>query len=297
MHDFTIGEIELLTGIKASVLRTWEQRFKIILPKRKENQRRFYEARDLKKLLPIVSLYKNRYPLTKLSLLSQQQLTELAKKIQAGSTDLSFFIYQLIEAALDFDEQEFRSVLNTAIEQIGVKKCIADVCYTYLVRLEQLAATNSLMASVLQFSIPLIQNRIITETEKLTVMHPGKPELLLLCSVRTSNELPLLFINYLLKANGWRTLYLGRVSSFDELKPVTHLPSIRYLYLHYPVDQKGPDADDYFETICKKLRTKKIIASGEGLQTMQRSFVNLTVLRTDQQIYDFIEGRNVNPQP
>ena len=48
-------------------------------------------------------------------------------------------------------------------------------------------------------------------------------------------------------------------------------------------------ADDYLETICSAFPDKKIIASGEGIRNLERSFVNLKTLNSDQQIYNFIQ--------
>jgi len=46
--------------------------------------------------------------------------------------------------------------------------------------------------------------------------------------------------------------------------------------------------DEYLAEISRALPDKKIFISGEGISGVQRNFVNVQLLRTDQQIYDFI---------
>ncbi len=47
MADYSIGQMERLTGIKAHVLRYWEEAIPLIRPRKDDVGRRFYSARDL----------------------------------------------------------------------------------------------------------------------------------------------------------------------------------------------------------------------------------------------------------
>jgi DNA-binding transcriptional MerR regulator len=64
MNQFTIKDIENLSGIKAHTLRIWEKRYRIIMPKRKESKHRFYDNEDLKNILRITHLYNNGYKIS-----------------------------------------------------------------------------------------------------------------------------------------------------------------------------------------------------------------------------------------
>ena len=47
MAEFSIGEVERLTGLKAHVLRYWEDAIPFIRPRKDEQGRRFYNPRDV----------------------------------------------------------------------------------------------------------------------------------------------------------------------------------------------------------------------------------------------------------
>jgi MerR family transcriptional regulator, light-induced transcriptional regulator len=287
MQVFTIRDIENLTGIKAHTLRIWEQRYDLFTPRRKESQHRIYDNEDLKQLLRISFLYHSGMKVSKIAALSQGQITELVNQATVGNMNYRVFINQLIEAALDFDENRFIGILNQVTEKIGFENCVVDLCYPFLVKIGLLWSTNNVIPAQEHFTSYIIQNKIIVETEKLEVGNT-LPSIVLMSPKGEFHELPLLFINYLLKKAGWATVYLGSNIQTMEAAEVVNRVGMHYLYIHTLTNFTGLDIDDYFESVCKTFTNKKIVASGEAIQKVQRSFVNLILLRTEEQIYDFI---------
>jgi DNA-binding transcriptional MerR regulator len=47
MAEFSIGEVERLTGVKAHVLRYWEEAIPFIRPRKDDQGRRFFRMRDV----------------------------------------------------------------------------------------------------------------------------------------------------------------------------------------------------------------------------------------------------------
>ena len=47
MAEYSIGEVERLTGLKAHVLRYWEEVIPFVRPRKDDQGRRFYSARDV----------------------------------------------------------------------------------------------------------------------------------------------------------------------------------------------------------------------------------------------------------
>jgi DNA-binding transcriptional MerR regulator len=288
MQQFTIRDIENLTGIKAHTLRIWEQRYEFFTPQRKESKHRFYDNEDLKKLLRISFLYNNGWKVSKIASLSQDEITRQVNEAKVTDENTFVYISKLIEAAVDFDGSVFKGVLNDLIKAIGFEKTIIEVCYPYLRKIGLLWSTNRVIPAQEHFSSYLIQNCIIAETEKLPALNK-KPELILLCPQGEFHELPLLFINYLMKKNNWSALYLGSNISKDEILALTSIKGIQFIYLHLITNFTGMHVDEYMETICTGFPDKKIIASGDAMKNLERSFVNLQTLNSDQEIYNFIQ--------
>ncbi|HEU4902488.1 MAG TPA: B12-binding domain-containing protein, partial [Flavisolibacter sp.] len=281
MQNFSIRQIELLTGIKSHTLRIWELRYDFFKAPRKESNLRFYTNEDLKKLLCISFLYHNGWKISKIASLSEEEVIAEVEKIPVGINNFPTAIQHLLKAAIDFNEAEFVAILNDLQPKIGFEKLITDVCYPYLHRVGMLWDTSKIIPAQEHFSSYIIQNRVISETEKLAISQSGDPEMVLFCPENEFHELPLLFINYQLRKNGWRVLYLGANCKLNDLAEATRINGIRYLYLHLITNFTGFSIDDYFESLRKSFPDKIIIASGKSIEQSQRSFVNLHLLRRD----------------
>jgi Predicted transcriptional regulators len=288
MEYFTIKDIENLSGIKAHTLRIWEQRYSLFVPKRKDSQHRIYDNDDLKQLLRISFLYHNGWKISKIAGLSSAKIVEEVRKSEINSKTYKTFIIQLIEAAVDFDEISFVEILNQLTAKVGFEKCITDICYPYLNRIGMLWVTNNIIPAQEHFSSYIIQNRIIAETDKLSINNEA-PTLLIFSPKGEFHELPLLFIFYLLRKNGWSVVYLGSNITKEVIKQFTENGEMKYLFLHLITNFTGWDADVYFEDLCKSFPNKQIIASGAAVHQVQRNFVNLKLLKSDKEIYEFIE--------
>jgi DNA-binding transcriptional MerR regulator len=289
MQFFTTRDIENLSGIKAHTLRIWEQRYNLFVPKRKESQHRIYDNEDLKHLLRISFLYHNGWKISKIASLSPEKIADEIQNAELNTKDYKSFVLKMIEAAIDFDELKFVNVINDITKKIGFEKCIAEVCYPYLQRIGLLWITNNVILAQEHFSSYIIQNRIIAETEKLAL--PEKePNLILFAPRGEYHELRLLFINYLLRKHGWSVIYLGANSTKEVLKQFIGNDKIQYLFLHLITTFTGWDADVYFEELQKTFPGKMIIATGAAIHQLQRNFVNITPLKNDKSIYEFIEN-------
>jgi DNA-binding transcriptional MerR regulator len=288
MQFFTIRDIENLSGIKAHTLRIWEQRYNLFIPKRKESKHRIYDNNDLKQLLKISFLYHNGWKISRIASLTHAQIADEIHNTELSSKSYNTAVLKLIEAAIDFDEVKFVNILNEISKAIGFEKCIAEVCYPYLQRIGLLWMTNNLIPAQEHFTSYIIQNRIIAETEKLPL--PEKePNVILFAPRGEFHELPLLFINYLLRKNGWGVIYLGANIAKEVLKQFTGNQKIEYLFLHLITNFTGWDADVYIEDLQKNFSGKIIVATGAAIQQLQRNFVNVMLLKNDQAIYEFIE--------
>ncbi len=293
MQSFTIRDVENLTGIKAHTWRIWEQRFSLFQTKRKENAYRIFDNVDLKQLLHIAFLYHNGWKISKIAKLSPQAILEEINKLEPEEGTYMPFVLQLTEAAVDFNEKAFDQLIEELIEKIGFEKCITEVCYPFLNKISLLWVTNRVIPAQEHFSSYIIQNKIIAATEKINKpLQP--PELLLYSPQGEFHELSLLFLNYLLRKNGWGVVYLGSNAKLDVLQQFSGHQNLKYLFLHQNTNFTHYDANDYFELLHRTFPDKKIVATGLIVQEVQRTFTNLTLLKSDKEIINFITRKLVN---
>ena len=81
MVVYSIKDLEKLSGIKAHTLRIWEKRYSVIMPKRTNTNIRYYEDKDLQKVLNIALLRKKGYKISKIAELSEPDIVRLTAEL------------------------------------------------------------------------------------------------------------------------------------------------------------------------------------------------------------------------
>ena len=288
MHEFTIRDIEILTGIKSQKLHIWQKRFELFPPKRNGSRIRLYNKEDLKRLVRISFLYHTGWKITDIATLTEEEIVQQINLQKTNNENINALIHYLVATSIALNESIFTEAVESIANIIGFENCIINVCYPCLQKINMLWSKNNITSPQEYYYSYLIRNKIIAETIKIPV-ESVLPEILLISPEGAYHELQLSFINYLLKKNNWQTMYLGTGIKLNEVLQLASLTEINYLFIHLYDSANILDPDDYLEQICKAFSGKKVVVSGEGLRNMQRNFINLIVLKTDQQIYEFIE--------
>ena len=78
-NNFSIKDLENITGVKAHTIRIWEKRYDLLSPERSETNIRYYSNKNLQKLLNIVLLNNNNYKISKISEM-KESLKRVPKK-------------------------------------------------------------------------------------------------------------------------------------------------------------------------------------------------------------------------
>jgi DNA-binding transcriptional MerR regulator len=287
MERFTIRDIENLCQIKAHTLRIWEQRYTFFTARRKGSLHRYYTSEDLQVLLQVAFLYHGGMKISRIASMNTAERVAAIDSIQQRGGVAEQEVLTLVQAGVSFDERLFRTQLNRVVTQHGLEKAVLDVCFPFLQRVGHLWLTNHVIPAQEHFSSYLIQHKIISETEQLPDIEPVHPEIVVMTPRGEHHELPLLFINYLLRRNGWPVTYLGSNVNWRDLPPsITGRADL--FYVHLLTNLTGSTADDYFESVCMAFPDKTFIASGSAIQQVQRSFRNLVLLKTDESILGFV---------
>ena len=63
-QEFTIKDLENISGVKAHTIRIWEKRYNLLTPKRTDTNIRLYSNKNLEKLLNIVLLNNNNFKIS-----------------------------------------------------------------------------------------------------------------------------------------------------------------------------------------------------------------------------------------
>jgi len=74
MANYSIKDLERLSGVKAHTIRIWEQRYKLLTPTRSKTNIRPYDDSQLRLLLNVSILVENGFRISKVSQLTEQEI-------------------------------------------------------------------------------------------------------------------------------------------------------------------------------------------------------------------------------
>jgi MerR family transcriptional regulator, light-induced transcriptional regulator len=291
LNQFTIRDIEHLTGIKAHTLRIWEQRYKIALSKRKDSNHRFYDNNDLKNILRIARLYHSGVKISKIAKLSAQEIETLLLATVPGDNYYEIYINRMVEAMIDFDQLKFEEICHTALLHAGFEKYMIKVIYPYLERVGLLWMTGNIIPAQEHFSSNLIINKIILAIDGLPVPEHIIPHYLLFLPKNEYHEIPLLFACYLLKKNGKKVTYFGANVTVTEISPFIRQKNITHLFTHIITNFTHQEVDQYVTDLLENFPDLQIILAGPQNQYIQRALPdNFTVLRSLGEMVEYTQS-------
>jgi MerR family transcriptional regulator, light-induced transcriptional regulator len=288
MFHFTIRDVENLSGIKAHTLRMWEQRHGLCLCKRKESLHRYYDNDDLKHILRIAYLYRNGYKISKIAQFSPDEIVQLASK-KLGNDEYDVLVNQLVEACLEYNEQQFENALHGALKSMGLEKSIEKVVYPFLDKIGLLWMTGHVLPGQEHFCSQIIIKKIIAAINALpsVPVNAGARRFLLFTPQGEYHEMPLLLIQYLLKKKGIKTILMGKNIATDIIKYYCDRQPVSHLYFHLITNFTNCQADLYLSKLSKLFADKQIIASGPAIKDAENIPGNVQILHSLAEVMAF----------
>ncbi len=292
MGNYSIKELEKLSGIKAHTIRIWEKRFAIIKPKRTATNIRFYSDDDLKRILNISLLNNHGIKISKLVEMSEKELS--AKVIELGSSSLQdneVYIDLLITAMIDLEEESFISVLNSITDKIGFEKAVTTVYYPFLHKIGILWHTGNITPAQEHFITHLIRQKMIVAIDQLPIPSKTKKKAVLYLPEGEFHEIGLLFYHYITRKFGLRTYYLGQTVPFNDLKSVykTYKPAAIITCI---TSSPGPEElSNYLANLCHTAKASQIMITGYALAKANlKKEENLHLFKTPLELQELLQA-------
>jgi DNA-binding transcriptional MerR regulator len=262
MGEYSIKELERLSGIKAHTIRIWEKRYQIISPLRTSTNIRYYSDEDLKKIINVSLLNTNGIKISKIAGMSAEEISTKILDLSETKPEAEIYIDQLVVSMVDMKEEAFEEVLFKLTKKLGFERGVIEVVYPFLEKIGVLWQTGAVTPAHEHFISNLIRQKIITAIDGLPFPPEKSKTAILFLAEGELHEIGLLFYNYLTRKNGIKTFYLGQSVPYGDLKTVCgiHQPDILITSL---ISSPSPrSVENYIQTLSKDFPDKLIFASG-----------------------------------
>jgi len=260
--DFSIKNLENISGIKAHTIRIWEKRYKLLSPERTNTNIRKYSLESLRKLLNITLLYKKGFKISKIANLEPHSIPLLVREIALENSSENISINALKLSMVNFDVGMFDAKYEALIKNNGFEFVFFKIFVPLMTELGILWQTGAICPSHEHFVTSLIKQKIHIQTEKFQKNKylTSNPKFVIFLPDNEIHELSILFLNYLILNKGFQTIFLGQSIPIESLKTLLSQKDILHFVTYITVQPSKNDIlkfiKSFDENLIKDLENK-----------------------------------------
>ena len=180
-QNFSIKDLENLSGIKAHTIRIWEKRYNILNPDRTSTNIRTYDSSNLQKILNVAFLNEHGYKISRISKLSDEEIAKMVRSISASTSKENRAQNSFKLSMMNFDEELFNNTYETLQKDKSFRQIFHQVFLPLLEQIGMLWQTDTikpihehyivdLIKQKLYFNLAEIKKEIKPTTDKLYVL-------------------------------------------------------------------------------------------------------------------------------
>tara|TARA_R110002126_G_scaffold217625_1_gene363436 strand:+ start:759 stop:1658 length:900 start_codon:yes stop_codon:yes gene_type:complete len=256
--NFSIKDLENLTGIKAHTIRIWEKRYNLLSPNRSDTNIRNYNLTSFQKLLNISYLNNNGLKISKIAELDEEQIPIKVREIASRAQVEDHAINALKMAMINFDQVLFYATYNNLLENKTFSEIFYSVFLPLLNEIGLLWQTDTITPAHEHFLSVHIKQKILLNTERLQLLEP-KPvskTFVLFLPENEIHDIGLLFINYQLRSKGYHTIFLGESVPMESLSDLLAFFNEVTFISYFTVYPETKDITNYIKNFNNLLLNK-----------------------------------------
>ncbi|PCE63050.1 MerR family transcriptional regulator [Sediminicola luteus] len=255
-QEFTIGDFENISGIKAHTLRVWEKRYDLFEPKRKSRNVRLYCLDDLKKLLNVTTLYTHGVKISKIAAMSDSAIKQMVSELALDENTRTLVLSDFKMAMYAFDQALFDTAYARLARKMDFESLFEDCFMPLLSFIGRLWQTDSITPAHEHFISALIQRKLQVEIERLPRNENAPKTFALYLPEGELHELGLLYINYQLLKLGYRTVYLGANVPLNNLNFIKEQFEDITFVSYFVVSPESDEMEAYLLKIAEMISPK-----------------------------------------
>lgn len=292
MSSYQISDLERLTGIKAHTLRIWERRYNLIEPHRTDTNIRYYDDVQAKKLLKVSTLLAQGLKISKISALSEKELNQQIQSLQQSGTEdviCAGFINELTASMLTFDEAGFEKAFSGSVVRFGMYQAMLKVFYPFLHKTGVMWSLEEAMPVQEHFASAIIRRKLIAAIDGLPAPTRKTKTFVLFLPPNEWHETGLLLSDYLIRSNGYKTIYLGQNVPAENLDEVIRQTKPTHLLTLFITRQETENIQNEIQSISRKHTLPHLLVSGSfQMEGSFKKLKNVTLLKSPADLVNML---------
>jgi len=283
---FSIKNLENISGIKSHTIRIWEKRYDLLQPERTDTNIRRYSLSSLQKLLNVTLLYNHGLKISKIAKLDEAEIPMLVREIALKSTSEQVSINAFKLSMVNFDSVLFDVTYDEILSRTDFHYAFTRIFLPLMSELGILWQTGAISPSHEHFITNLVKQKIHVQTEILQRKQDPKDNkniFVLFLPENEIHELAILYLNYYILTQGYKTIFLGQSITTDSLETILTYSTQMKFVTYLTVEPNKDEIDDYF----KKFHDLILENSDAELAILGPQQVQLNMSKLSPQIKTF----------
>ncbi|MFZ0489461.1 MAG: MerR family transcriptional regulator [Salegentibacter sp.] len=284
-QNFSIKDLENLSGIKAHTIRIWEKRYNVLSPERTSTNIRTYDNSDLQKILNISFLNENGYKISRISKLDEEEINKMVRSITTSSSHQNRALNNLKIAMLDFNEDLFEKTYKELSATRSFREIFQEVFLPFLEQIGLLWQTDTIKPIHEHFIVDLIKQKVyLNLAQAKEEKKPEGEELYVLFLPQNEiHDIGILYLYYELLYHNKNTMYLGPSLPLSDLHYLIRIhDDVKFIsyFSIAPVEVEDFIAE-FQRELCQE-KPRPLLLFGRRTQNIDASNLpqNVTVYKT-----------------
>ena len=294
MAQYSIKDLEHLTGIKAHTIRIWEKRYSILHPKRTTTNIRYYDDEDVRRIINISILNDKGFKISHISGFSETEIQEKVEYLSLDAGEFKTQIESLVLAMINMSESRFNDILSKAIMVQGFEKTFLNIVFPFLQRIGLLWQTGAVNPGQEHFISNLIRQKLIANIDAQN--HPvstHSKRFILFLPEGELHELGILFLAYLIKKRGHELMYLGQFTPLQSVIEADRIWNSDILITSFISAISGVIPKEYAEKMARTFMDKKLIFTGQlSKEVSELKYKNIMTFPENTGIINYLDKPN-----
>lgn len=283
MTNYSIKDLETLSGVKAHTIRMWEQRYALLSPKRTPTNIRYYTEEDLKFILNVAFLNRKGLKISAIAHMTRAQIHEKVQSITRESLEDATQQQALTMAMMELDAVEFERIMNSNSETYGLEHCIVYLIFPFLQKLSLLWITGTINHVHEQFVYNIIRRRLYAIIENTPFKASANPKnCILYLLAEENNDIIILLATSFMKARNINPLYIGNNITIEDLQFVAEKHPIDFIFTSLLEQHAKLPIYSHIEALATTFPQAQILLTGYQASNIKEklNFPNVIVFNT-----------------
>jgi MerR family transcriptional regulator, light-induced transcriptional regulator len=263
MEQYTLNDLERLTGIRSDTIRMWELRHGITSPRRTATNRRWYTGDDLKRLINVSILNKTGIKISVIAGMTPEVLAEKTAAVASLGTGIDILSDSLVIAMTKLDEAAVNEILLRSVISKGFEKTFSSLVFPFLHKVGLLWHTGSVNVGFEHFISNIFRRKLISAFDNLSPIITEKSKrIIMFLPENEYHELGLLYYAFIIRNLGHVVLYLGQATPTNAVIEVSETWNPEIIITGSLSGLSVKDTDEFILKLSHSFSDKKVLFVG-----------------------------------